>query len=79
MFELYMSKINKDYKPLWQKGKQGRIVYTDEVWYNKSRVGHDPLERFLKYLSKDANLSQDDYTNHCVQSTVLGTLDENNF
>ena len=71
-----MSKINRDYGPLWQKPIQGRIAYTDDIWYNKLRVGHDPLERFLRHLSEELNLSQDDYTN-CVRATLLENLDEN--
>ena len=72
MFEL----INKDYPPLWQKHKQGRIHYTDEVWHNKIRVSHDPLERFIKHFSVEINLSETNYTNHSVRATVLDTLDE---
>ena len=71
MFELCMSKINQDFKPLWQKSKQGRIHYTDETWYNKIRVGHDPLERFIRHLSVEIGLSQTDYTNQSVRATVL--------
>ena len=75
MFELYILKINTEFKPLWQKPKQGKIHCADEIWYNQIRAGHDPLETFIKRLS----LSQDDYTNHCVRATVIDTFDENDF
>ena len=78
MFKLYVSKLNPGFNHLWQHPKQGRHQYTDEVWYNKVVVGHNLLERFMVYLSKDANLSQR-YTNHCIRHTVMDTLDKKNF
>ena len=79
MYELYISKLNKQSTRLWQKPKQGEIFYIDEEWYEKRHVGHDPLERFMKFLAKDANLSTNIYSNHSIRATCICTLDNNGF
>ena len=78
MFDLYMKKINKDVPFMWQRPKRN-VKYTDPIWYDKVRVRHDPLKRFMKFLCKDANLSCLDYTNHSIRSTCLSKLDESGF
>ena len=75
MFELYTSKLNKDYDHLLQKAKK-HVHYTDKIWYYPSIVGHDPLERFMKYLTIEIPLSNLQYTNHCIRCTIIETLDE---
>lgn len=60
-------------KYFWQRPKQGKIHYTDGLWYDRVRVGHGPLENFMSKLSTDANLSKR-YTNHSIRSTVMGIL-----
>ena len=74
-FRLYKSKLNPDSNHLWQKSRRGLLHYTDEIWYEKNRVGHDPLERFMPFLSDKAMLSKR-YTNHSVRATCISTLDE---
>ena len=64
---------------LWQHPRQGYIHYTDEEWYETRPVGHDPLERFIRFLTKDAKLSGDNYTNHSIRATCIGTLDKKGF
>ena len=78
MFRLYTSKLNPNFPWLWQRPKQGRLHYTDAIWYDKVKVGHDKLERFMKYLSEEAGLSQT-YTNHCIRHTAMSTLDSAGF
>ena len=78
MFKLYTSKVHREFKHLWQRPKQGRLHYTDDKWHDKVIVGRDPLERFMKYLSSDANLSKQ-YTNHCIRHTVMDNLEEHGF
>ena len=79
MFKLYKSKLNEDVQYLWQKPKTGNIHYTDEIWYDKQRVGHDPLERYFKFLGKDVKLSSDQYTNHSIRATCITLLDSAQF
>ena len=74
MYVLYTSKLNKNNNRLWQKARQGYVNYIDETWFENRTVGHDPIERFMKYLSKDANLSKS-YSNHSIRATVITTLD----
>ena len=78
MFELYISKRNPTSPFLWQKAK-AKVHYTDAVWYEKSQVGHDPLEHYMKFLMKDVTLSKKTYTNHSIRSTVISTLNNSGF
>ena len=79
IFKLYKSKIHNDLHYLWQQPKQGTVHYNDKVWYDRQRVGHDPLERYMKYLSTEAGLSSSDYTNHSIRATVITLLDRAQF
>ena len=79
MFKLYKSKLNKDLQYLWQCPKSGKIHYTDEVWYDRQCVGHDPLEHYFKFLAKDTTLSSDQYTNHSIRATCITLLDNAQF
>lgn len=60
---------------MWQRPKQGKLHWTDNLWYNRVRVGRDPIERMLSFLSVDINLSKR-YTNHSIRATVMGILGE---
>ena len=51
----------------------------DTEWYNKSRVGHDPLDHFMKFLYKDVKLSRNNYTNHSIYAIVITNLDKEGF
>lgn len=75
MFECYTSKLHKDQQWFWQCPKRGRLHYNDKIWYDKIRVGHEPIEDFLSRLSAEAQLSKW-YTNHSIRSTVMGILSE---
>lgn len=75
MFKLYKSKLNPEINFFWQRPKQGKIHYNDPRWYDRVRVGHDPIENFMAQLSVDAKLSRR-YTNHSIRSTVMGILGE---
>ena len=77
-FKFYLSKLNKDTNFLWQKPKQSRIHYTDEVWYELNCVGKDLLNRFMKFLQKNIEL-EGNYTNHSICSTVITNLDSAGF
>ena len=56
-----------------------QLLIHDEQWYNKGRVGHDPLECFMKFLINDAKLSNNAYTNHSIRATVITNLNEKGF
>ena len=77
IYELYTSKLHPDCKFLWQHPKQ-KVHYMDETWYEPRKVGHNPLETFMKELSKDAQL-QKKYTNHSICSTCISKLDNSGF
>ena len=64
---------------MWQKPRQIDLHYNDEEWYEQRHVGHTPLESFMKILIKDVSLNCTDYTNHSINATCIGTLDENGF
>ena len=51
---------------------------SDEVWYDNSPVGRDPLNNAMKTLSKNTNLSIE-YKNHSIRATVVTNLDEKGF
>lgn len=73
LYRLYTSKLNPQVKYFWQRPKSGKRHYNDPVWYDRIRVGHEPLENFMAQLSMDANLSKR-YTNHSIRSTVMNIL-----
>lgn len=75
MFQLYIDKLNPDYKWFWQRPKRGRLHYTDSLWYDRMRLGHDPIDGFMATISKEAQLSKR-YTNHSIRSTAMGILAE---
>ena len=79
MFKLYKSKLNEDVHYLWQRPKLGRIHYTDEIWYDKQHVSHDPLECYFKYWAKEVKLSSHQYTNHSIRATWITLLDNAQF
>lgn len=73
IYKLYMSKIHKDIPFLWQRPKYGKVHWNDKFWYDKIRVGREPLENFMALLSAEIPLSKR-YTNHFIRSTVMGIL-----
>ena len=75
MFELYMSRINKDFPPLWQRPKWGVRTLQDDLWFDKVPIGESTLGKFMKVLSNDAKLS-DSYSNHSIRKTCIETLTE---
>ena len=76
---MYTSKLHPDCDYLWQKPRRGRVNYTDPVWFECSRVGHNPLETFMKKLCEEANLIHKDYTNHSIRATCISRLDRMGF
>ena len=78
VWKIYISKLSNKIDNLWQKPRSGKIFYDDPEWFEGRVVGKDPLERFMKFLSADLELSIS-YTNHSIQSTVIMTLDQNGF
>lgn len=77
IFELYLSKLNPNRKDLWQRPK--KVVHDPFAeWYDNVPIGKDPLNGAMKALSLNAKLSKI-YTNHCIRSTAMETLDEGAF
>ena len=71
-----MDKLNSNCDSLWQRPRRGCPHYNDLVWYEPRVEGHDPLECFMKHMSKDIQLQDQTYTNHCIRSTVLNNVCE---
>ena len=76
LFKLYIEKLHPNCPYLWQKPKTGYLHYTDPIWYEPWWVGHDPLDRFMHFLSTTVGPSKN-YMNHSIQATVITTLDSN--
>ena len=76
IWKLYTSKLNPKINSLWQNPRSGKIFYDDKEWYEAHVVGKDAMERFMKFLPDDLNLSIP-YTNHSIRTTV--TLDGDGF
>jgi len=78
-FELYLSKLHPSLNLLWQRPKAlERFNESDSVWYCNSPLGKNTLGSVMKTISVDCKLSQE-YTNHCIRSTAVSILDNNNF
>ena len=78
IFELYLSKLDPRCNYLWQRPKQ-KVNYVDTTWFEARRIGHNPLETFMKQLSEEANLANKGYTNHSIRGTCIGKLDRSGF
>ena len=77
-FELYLSKLHPSLNLLWQRPKAlERFNESDSVWYCNSPLGKNTLGSLTKTISVDCKLSQE-YTNHCIRSTAVSVLDNNN-
>ena len=75
---LYVSKLHDGIPYLWQRPRPGPVNYVDERWYQCSRMGHNPIETFMKKLSEEANL-ESSYTNHSIRATCISKLDTHGF
>ena len=79
VFELYLSKLHPSLNLLWQRPKAlDNFSESDSVWYCNSPLGKNTLGSFMKTISVDCELSRE-YTNHCIRSTAVSILDNNNF
>ena len=78
-FILYTSKLDPSCPYLWQRVKRCRLNYTDPVWFESRRMGHNPLETFMKNLCEEANLLSKEYTNHSIRATCISHLDTSGF
>lgn len=77
IFELYLSKLNPNREDLWQRPK--KVIHNVfGEWLDNVPLGKDPLYAAMKNLSINAELSKT-YTNHCIRSTAMETLDEGGF
>jgi len=61
----------------WQRPKEAHTVTDlDNVWYDKMAVGKNTLGSLMANLSEECGLSKR-YTNHCIRSTCITVLDDN--
>ena len=78
-FELYLSKLYPSLDLLWQKPKAiDNFNESDGVWYCNAPLGKNTLGSLMKTISVEYKLSKV-YTNHCIRSTAVSVLDNNNF
>ena len=78
-FELYLSKLNPSLDSLWQRPKAfDNFNESDSVWYCNAPLGKNTLGSLMKTISVEYKLSKV-YTNHCIRSTAVSVLDNNNF
>ena len=78
IYQFYLSKLNKSCEKLFQRPRQ-KVNYTDEEWFEGRGLGHNTIESFMKTLAKNANLTNLEYTNHLIRSTVITNLDKHGF
>ena len=71
-FELYMSKLNPNINALFQRAKKN--PNKDGPWYDASPVGANTISKFMKEMSKNADLSIL-YSNHSIRATTITMLD----
>ena len=62
---------------MWQQPKDN-VTWNDEFWYTAEPLSKNKVGQLMTLLTKEAKLSKP-YTNHCVRSTCITILDENNF
>ena len=78
-FELYLSKLNPSLDSLWQRPKAfDSFNESDSVWYCNAPLSKNTLGSLMKTISVEYKLSKV-YTNHCIRSTAVSVLDNNNF
>ena len=78
-FELYLSELNPSLDPLWQRPKVfDNFSESDSVWYCNAPLGKNTLGSLMKTISVEYKLSKK-YTNHCIRSTAVSVLGNNNF
>ncbi len=76
-FRKYLSKLHPDLDCLWQRPLD-MFVPDNACWYYRMPVSSNTLGDMMKTISNFAGLSQE-YTNHCIRSTHITVLDENDF
>ncbi len=76
-FEKFVSKLNPDLDDLWQRPLE-QFVTESTCWYYRMPISIGNLAGFMTKISKSAGLSVA-YTNHCIRSTHISILDENDF
>ena len=77
--ELYLSKLNPSLDLLWQRPKAfDNFNQSDSVWYCNALLGKNTIGSLMKTISVEYKLSKV-YTNHCIRSTAVSVLDNNNF
>ena len=78
-FELYLSKFNPSLDSLWQRPKAfDNFNESDNVWYCNTPLGKNTHGSLMKTNSVEYELSKV-YNYHCITSTAVLVLDNNNF
>lgn len=77
-YEKYVSKLNPSCPWFWQTPKPKTPTNESDPWYQNVPVGINTLNNKLKTISKGAECTKI-YTNHCLRSTCITTLDRAGF
>ena len=75
-FKLYLQKLHPKLNALFQRPKNN--PNENGTWYDMQVIGVKSIERMMKRISVDANLSAI-YTNHCIRATSISVLDGSGF
>ena len=73
----YMSRLNPENEYLFQRPKT-RKVCEDELWYDSMVLGENILEKKMKVISQQAQLSVV-YTNHSNRAAAVSILNRSGF
>ena len=76
--KVYVSKLNPMCEWFWQTPKPKPPASETDPWYQNMPVGINTLSNKMKTISKSAKCSKL-YTNHCLRSTCITTLDQAGF
>ena len=72
LIESYLSHLNPHCPFLWQRPLCS-YRYEDDIWFTRSKCGHNTMVSMMKNISKFLNMSRI-YTNHSVRATSITLL-----
>ena len=73
-YKKYITKLHPKLNSLWQQ-PLNTFLPKQEVWYARSPIGANTLQKIRPRISQQACLSKC-YTNHCIRATSVTIMDE---
>ena len=77
-YKNYLWQLNPDNPMLWQNIMKKPTQDHPNIYFGKGHLGHNTLDKFMRRLSENLNLTQT-YTNHCIRVTGVTNLTRKNF